>query len=109
MAWGLSVLLVIACSSAQCGCLFARKRWWGYPVMILGAGKTGSMVIRTLKRRPGTGLRPVLVLDDDPQEARNAAWRAGGGRRRAGSWSGQNPQIPLCDRRHARSAARTGC
>ncbi len=67
MAWVLSVLLVIAYRAAM-RLLFARKSWWGYPVMILGAGQTGSMVIRTLKRRPGTGLRPVLVLDDDPQK-----------------------------------------
>lgn len=67
MAWVLSVLLVIVCR-AFARWLFARKRWWGYPTMILGAGKTGSMVIRTLKRRPSIGLKPVLVLDDDPQK-----------------------------------------
>ena len=67
IAWVLSVLLVISCRALM-RLLFAHKRWWGYPVMILGAGKTGSMVIRTLKRRPGTGLRPVLVLDDDPKK-----------------------------------------
>jgi Undecaprenyl-phosphate galactose phosphotransferase WbaP len=67
VSWGLSVLLVIACR-ATVRLLFARKRWWGYPTMVLGAGKTGSMVIRTLKRRPGIGLKPVLVLDDDPEK-----------------------------------------
>ena len=67
MAWVLSVLLVVS-SRAAMRLLFARWHWWGYPVMILGAGQTGSMVIRTLKRRPGTGLRPVLVLDDDPKK-----------------------------------------
>ncbi|QYO64796.1 nucleoside-diphosphate sugar epimerase/dehydratase [Leptolyngbya sp. 7M] len=67
MAWALSLLLVIVCR-AVARLLFARKRWWGYPTMVLGAGKTGSMVIRTLKRRPGIGLKPVLVLDDDPKK-----------------------------------------
>ncbi|NJO78912.1 MAG: undecaprenyl-phosphate galactose phosphotransferase WbaP [Cyanobacteria bacterium RM1_2_2] len=66
-AWVLSVLLVIGLRAVS-RWLFARKCWWGYPTMILGAGKTGSMVIRTLKRRPGIGLKPVLVLDDDPQK-----------------------------------------
>ncbi len=66
-AWMLSVLLVIGLRAIS-RWLFARKCWWGYPTMILGAGKTGSMVIRTLKRRPGIGLKPVLVLDDDPQK-----------------------------------------
>lgn len=67
MAWVLSILLVIACRAIT-RLLFARKRWWGYPTMVLGAGTTGSMVIRTLKRRPGIGLKPVLVLDDNPEK-----------------------------------------
>lgn len=67
MAWSLSMLLVIVCR-AVARLVFARKRWWGYPTMVLGAGKTGSMVLRTLKRRPGIGLKPVLVLDDDPEK-----------------------------------------
>lgn len=65
IAWVLSVVFVIVSRSIT-RLIFARKRWWGYPTMILGAGKTGSMVIRTLKRRPSIGLRPVLILDDDP-------------------------------------------
>ncbi len=65
LAWVLSVALVIICRAIT-RLIFARKRWWGYPTMILGAGQTGSMVIRTLKRRPSIGLKPVLILDDDP-------------------------------------------
>jgi Undecaprenyl-phosphate galactose phosphotransferase WbaP len=65
MAWGLSLLFVLL-GRVLVRALFATKRWWGYPVMVLGAGKTGEMVIRTLKHRPGIGLKPVLVLDDDP-------------------------------------------
>lgn len=67
IAWSLSVLLVIV-GRALTRLLFARKRWWGYPTMILGAGKTGDMVLRTLKRRPGIGLKPVLILDDNPEK-----------------------------------------
>jgi Undecaprenyl-phosphate galactose phosphotransferase WbaP len=67
MAWILSIVLVLLCR-ATVRLMFARCRWWGYPVMVLGAGTTGDMVIRTLKRRPGIGLKPVLVLDDDPNK-----------------------------------------
>jgi Undecaprenyl-phosphate galactose phosphotransferase WbaP len=67
MAWVLSIALVLL-GRALMRSLFAHKRWWGYPVMVLGAGVTGEMVIRTLKNRPGVGLKPVLILDDDPSK-----------------------------------------
>jgi Undecaprenyl-phosphate galactose phosphotransferase WbaP len=67
IAWALSLLLVLV-SRALVRSLFASRRWWGYPVIVLGAGKTGEMVIRTLQRRPRIGLKPVLVLDDDPNK-----------------------------------------
>ncbi|MDG2615177.1 undecaprenyl-phosphate galactose phosphotransferase WbaP [Thermoleptolyngbya sichuanensis XZ-Cy5] len=65
MAWLLSIVLVLIGRSLTRH-WFARKRWWGYPVVVLGAGKTGEMVVRTLQKRPRIGLRPVVVLDDDP-------------------------------------------
>ncbi len=64
---GLSILLVLL-SRWLVRHVFAPQTWWGYPAMVLGAGKTGAMVIRTLKRRPGIGLKPVVVLDDDPDK-----------------------------------------
>jgi len=64
-AWAFSVVLVPP-GRALMRHLFAKKKWWGYPVLVLGAGKTGRMVVRTLKRQPGLGLKPVAVLDDDP-------------------------------------------
>jgi Undecaprenyl-phosphate galactose phosphotransferase WbaP len=67
MVWLLSILLVLI-GRVTIRHLFAHRNWWGYPVMILGAGKTGDLVIRTLKRRPGIGLKPILVLDDDPEK-----------------------------------------
>ncbi|MEM7771472.1 MAG: undecaprenyl-phosphate galactose phosphotransferase WbaP [Cyanobacteria bacterium P01_E01_bin.6] len=66
-AWLLSLLLVHVSRAIMRSCC-ARHRWWGYPVIILGAGKTGDMVIRTLQRRPRIGLKPVFVLDDDPKK-----------------------------------------
>jgi len=45
---------------------FAAQPWWGYPVVILGAGKTGVAVVQALQQQPGLGLKPVAFLDDDP-------------------------------------------
>ena len=45
---------------------FAPRRWWGQPVVVLGAGRVGRAVVGTLQRRPQLGLKPVAVLDDDP-------------------------------------------
>ena len=44
---------------------FAREKWWGYPVLILGAGTTGTAVTRALTKNPWLGLKPIAVLDDD--------------------------------------------
>ena len=38
---------------------------WGRPVVILGAGRTGQRVARSLRRRPLDGLEPVAFFDDD--------------------------------------------
>lgn len=67
MAWGLSMVLVWLSRVLTRHC-FARRSWWGYPVLVLGAGKTGELVVRTLKRQPELGLKPVAVLDDDPRK-----------------------------------------
>ena len=67
MAWLLSLALVpLARGLARQVC--APLPWWGYPVLVLGAGKTGSMVIETLRDRPEIGLKPVAILDDDPDK-----------------------------------------
>ncbi len=67
VAWLLSIGLVLA-GRTLTRHLFAQRRWWGYPVMVLGAGKTGEMVVRTLQQRPRIGLKPVVVLDDNPDK-----------------------------------------
>ncbi|WP_008317385.1 undecaprenyl-phosphate galactose phosphotransferase WbaP [Leptolyngbya sp. PCC 6406] len=67
MAWLLSMALAwLGRMGIRYIC--APRSWWGHPVLILGAGKTGALVVRTLKRQPGLGLKPVAVLDDDPQK-----------------------------------------
>jgi len=40
--------------------------WWGVPVLILGAGRTGALVARTLREQPSLGFIPVAFYDDDP-------------------------------------------
>jgi Undecaprenyl-phosphate galactose phosphotransferase WbaP len=37
----------------------------GIPVIILGAGNTGRLVVEKLKREPDLGLSPIRILDDD--------------------------------------------
>ena len=40
--------------------------WWGTPVVILGAGREGRLLARTLRREPSLGFVPVACFDDDP-------------------------------------------
>lgn len=65
MTWLVSIVLV-PLARATLRWRFARKRWWGQPVVVLGAGRVGRAVVGTLQRRPQLGLKPVAVLDDDP-------------------------------------------
>lgn len=45
-----------------------RWRWWGYPAVIFGAGKTGDAVAKALAQSHRLGLKPIAFLDDDPQK-----------------------------------------
>lgn len=67
MAW-LFTLLAVPLGRAFVRFIFAKRKWWGYPVVVLGAAKTGGMVVWTLKRHPELGLKPVAFLDDDPKK-----------------------------------------
>ena len=64
-AWGLALVLV-PLGRALVRQLFARKPWWGVPVLIFGAGQTGQAVVRALCKQPGLGFKPIALLDDDP-------------------------------------------
>ncbi|TVP65149.1 MAG: undecaprenyl-phosphate galactose phosphotransferase WbaP [Leptolyngbya sp. LCM1.Bin17] len=64
MAWLLSLVAVLL-GRLLVRQLWARQGWWGYPVLVLGAGQTGKLVIQSLHHQPGFGLKPVAVLDDD--------------------------------------------
>jgi Undecaprenyl-phosphate galactose phosphotransferase WbaP len=48
--------------------IFIRYGVCGLPVVILGAGKTGSLVVKKLKKDQDLGLFPIRILDDDPQK-----------------------------------------
>lgn len=67
LAWLLSLVTVLLGRFAARH-VFAKFAWWGHPVLILGAGRTGELVIKTLKRQPSFGLKPLAVLDDNPQK-----------------------------------------
>ncbi len=67
LSWGFAIILV-PLGRAATRHVYARKKWWGVPVVVLGAGKTGHMVVKTLSKTPRLGLNPVAVLDDDPQK-----------------------------------------
>jgi exopolysaccharide biosynthesis polyprenyl glycosylphosphotransferase len=61
-------VLFIPLTRAVLRAMLASRPWWGHPVVVLGAGLTGRMVVRTLRKTPSLGLRPVALLDDDPRK-----------------------------------------
>lgn len=75
LTWLVGILLV-PIIRATLRWKFAPRRWWGQPVVVLGAGRVGRAVVGTLQRRPQLGLKPVAVLDDDPLKhgTLRAAW-----------------------------------
>ena len=44
----------------------SRMSWWGERAVVFGAGRAGRSVAEVLRRSPGTGLRVVAMLDDEP-------------------------------------------
>ena len=48
-----------------------RRKRWGMPVVVLGAGETGRAVARTLRNEPLLGLVPVAFLDNSPDSWNN--------------------------------------
>ncbi len=64
LTWGLSLTL-LPLGRSILRSVMPRFPWWGHPVIVLGAGKTGEMIISTLSEKPHLGLKPVACLDDD--------------------------------------------
>jgi Undecaprenyl-phosphate galactose phosphotransferase WbaP len=63
-SWALSLVLV-PLGRWCCGTYFSRKSWWGVPVVVMGAGDTGTALIRNLRANKILGYCPVACLDDD--------------------------------------------
>ena len=65
VSWASALLLVpLARGMVRRAC--AKRAWWGHPVVVLGAGKAARRVVRALRANPACGLKPVVMLDDDP-------------------------------------------
>ncbi len=62
----IAVFVPVARAALRSAC--AARPWWGVPVLILGAGRTGRLLVEKLKEEPGLGLKPVACLDDDPSK-----------------------------------------
>jgi lipopolysaccharide/colanic/teichoic acid biosynthesis glycosyltransferase len=63
--WWLSAVVFVPLVRALTRHLCARRDWWGHPVVVLGAARTGRLMVRTLQAQPSRGLKPVFLLDDD--------------------------------------------
>jgi Undecaprenyl-phosphate galactose phosphotransferase WbaP len=76
-AWFLTVVLATVLrglTRAVC----AKFSWWGVTAVVMGAGRTGHMVMEILRRHPELGLRPVALLDDDAGRLPMTMHRPGG-------------------------------
>jgi len=74
--WLLSVLFVPLLRGVL-RARFAKRSWWGHPIVVLGAGRVGRTLVSTLQSHPELGLKPVAILDDDP--AKHGTLRASWG------------------------------
>ncbi len=63
LKWLFSTTMVPLARAAARG-LWARRPWWGVPIVVFGAGRAAHLVIGTLKSQPSLGLRAVACLDD---------------------------------------------
>jgi len=63
-AWMISLFMVPA-GRYLSKLLLAKAHVWEKPVIILGAGETGKLLLNTLYREPNIGYKPVGFLDDD--------------------------------------------
>ncbi|MBX3190046.1 MAG: exopolysaccharide biosynthesis polyprenyl glycosylphosphotransferase [Labilithrix sp.] len=66
--WWLATLFLVPVLRALVRGKLSIQPWWGIPVCVLGAAKTGRLIVRTLKAQPRSGLKPVMLLDDDKEK-----------------------------------------
>jgi Undecaprenyl-phosphate galactose phosphotransferase WbaP len=62
MAW-MAALAAVPLARAATRSLFAHKSWWGYPLVIFGAGGMARDLVRSLREQPRLGLRAVAIVD----------------------------------------------
>ncbi len=48
--------------------MFARFRWWGERVIIVGSGRQARLVYDFLERQPQRGLKPLGIVDSNPND-----------------------------------------
>jgi Undecaprenyl-phosphate galactose phosphotransferase WbaP len=66
LAMGLSVaLLPLLRAVFRQACL--NEGWWGCPAVIFGADPAGQRMVTALLADPGLGLKPVAIVDDNPE------------------------------------------
>ena len=66
--WWLATMFLVPVVRAIVRGRLSVQSWWGIPVCVLGAAKTGRLIVRTLKAQPRSGLKPVMLLDDDKEK-----------------------------------------
>jgi Undecaprenyl-phosphate galactose phosphotransferase WbaP len=61
------ILLIIFTSllRALARYFFSSRKWWGRGIIVLGAGQTGQHLVGQLLERPGLGLKPLAIFDDN--------------------------------------------
>jgi Undecaprenyl-phosphate galactose phosphotransferase WbaP len=75
LAW-MQTLVIVPFFRSLLRSACASGSWWGYPVVIVGAGRAAQLVARTLEKQPALGLRPIAILAT-PQLAMPLARKAG--------------------------------
>jgi Undecaprenyl-phosphate galactose phosphotransferase WbaP len=76
LAWVL-LLVLLPLGRAGIRSLLALTRWWGEPILVLGAGPAGRRVYEALMKQSCRGIRPLGIVDtademwreSDPQHA----------------------------------------
>jgi FlaA1/EpsC-like NDP-sugar epimerase len=59
-------LLLVPLGRTIARTLFAKRSWWGVPVLLLGARQEGQLLAQRLLEQPGMGFKPVAIFDDNP-------------------------------------------
>jgi Undecaprenyl-phosphate galactose phosphotransferase WbaP len=67
---GVLTLIISPLADSAARHLLMRRGWGATPVYILGAGETGQLVARIMRRDQSLGYLPVGFFDDDPAKQR---------------------------------------